>query len=310
MATITKLKAEVVNNNLPILGSDGKLYNYYTGMYVNRMSDLGHTLTVGELNAINAFIDDGINNGWIEMVRYLMPFLGTRTNPLTGIIPLIDNIADYEIAEESVDESAFTYSPSNRIIACGNPSSNVVKIKLPFSSGDFPDKDFSPFVNFNYTIDMIAGLIPYDVSGMVGLFDYNESILGAGLRWHKNNKRLELVRRASIGGGLVTTNIVGTTKESIAQGNVFYTVYHDSDENPHFKRFVATKGVTAPDSIDVRGEVTNTDFIDGNYILGYSQNKMIVQFNIMAVLNPNLANKTTLEAFSKAVFNLTTALGR
>lgn len=310
MATITKLKAEVNNNNLPILGNDGKLYNYYAGRYANKMADYGHSLSVSELNAVNAFVEDGINNGWIEMVRYMMPFLGTRDTPITGIIPLIDNIADYNLAEENVDESAFTYSASGRITALGNPSSNVGKIKLPFSSVDLPDKDFSPFINLNYTADMIDGLLSQNLSGTLGIYDYTESSLNASIRWTNINKRLELSRRPIAGADLVINGISGTKRESVAQCNVFYSVYHDGESTPHFKRFVATKGVTTPDSIDVNGSVTATDFLQGTYILGYSVNKIIVPMNMVAVLDPILVNKATLEAFSNAVFNFTTALGR
>lgn len=97
--TVTKLKAEVFNKELPVLLEDGTITNYYFGQFLNTIAKYGYTPTTAEKNALSAFIKNGIDNGWIDDVYYCLPFIGDSNNPNAGIVPLIDNLDDYKMTE-------------------------------------------------------------------------------------------------------------------------------------------------------------------------------------------------------------------
>jgi hypothetical protein len=47
------------------------------------------------MEAVGAFIEDGINKGWINHIKYFLPFIGNNTIPLAGAVPLIDGVDNY-----------------------------------------------------------------------------------------------------------------------------------------------------------------------------------------------------------------------
>ena len=144
MATVTKLKAAVNNKNLPILGEDGNLYNYYVGRWMNKVNALGYSPSSTEINALNAFVQNGIDNGWIDKAVYLLPFVGSETIPLAGMIPLIDNVADYEPSVESMQTTDFEYIGGK----INGFKGGSAFIELPVKNYDVEGNAFSVFIDF------------------------------------------------------------------------------------------------------------------------------------------------------------------
>lgn len=134
MATVTKLKSEVFNKNLPVLLPDGGITNYYFGKFVNTITAKGYQLSSAEKNALSAFIESGLNS-WIDYVDYFMPFIGDEDHPNAGTVPLIDNINDYKM-EEYGDESyasLFEYDDNNgKILSVHNNADLVMRTPLVY----------------------------------------------------------------------------------------------------------------------------------------------------------------------------------
>ena len=128
MATVTKLKAQVDNINLPILGSDGKLYSYYYGRYFNVITEKGYTPTSGEKAALEAFIQNGIDNGWIDLVKYFLPLIGSADHLVAATVPLIDRVGDYAMAEYDGTENF-----SNSFEVVGGKVKYYTRIDTPAS---------------------------------------------------------------------------------------------------------------------------------------------------------------------------------
>ena len=154
MATVTRLKAVVNNKNLPILTPDGELTNYYVGMYLNKIEETGYNLSVSEKTAISAFIDSAIQNGYIDYIQYMLPFIGDSAHSKAGIIPLIDNIDNYEMSEytgeENYDTNFFEYdSITGKIKSVHNSRNTGDFIKTPVKPSH-QDKGISVFFNANY----------------------------------------------------------------------------------------------------------------------------------------------------------------
>lgn len=154
MATITRLKAAVNNKNLPILTPDGELTNYYVGMYLNKIAETEYSLSVSEKTAISAFIDSAIQNGYIDYIQYMLPFIGDSAHSKAGIIPLIDNIDNYEMSEytgeENYDTNFFEYdSITGKIKSVHNSRNTGDFIKTPVKPSH-QDKGISVFFNANY----------------------------------------------------------------------------------------------------------------------------------------------------------------
>lgn len=83
MGTLIKMKAEVVNPELPIITEQGIL-PYYTGVYVNKLAEKGITLTRAEINAVTAFINSLIKANVIDKIGTFYPYLGNPNVPLIG----------------------------------------------------------------------------------------------------------------------------------------------------------------------------------------------------------------------------------
>jgi hypothetical protein len=128
MATVTKMKAAVINKSLPILGEDGNLYSYYFGRYFNKIVEKGYTPTSREITALSAFIQDGINNGWIDIVKYFLPLIGDSSHLDAAAVPLIDEVGNYEMAEYDGTED---FSNSFEV----NPVSNKIKYYTKIGTG-------------------------------------------------------------------------------------------------------------------------------------------------------------------------------
>jgi hypothetical protein len=83
MGTLIKIKAEIVNPELPVITEQGIL-PYYTGIYVNKLAEKGVTLTQTEINAVTAFINSLIEADVIDKIGTFYPYIGNPNVPLIG----------------------------------------------------------------------------------------------------------------------------------------------------------------------------------------------------------------------------------
>ena len=95
--TVMKLKARVNNDNLPYLRENGSMDTYCVGRYLDKLAEVGYTPTNAEETAIRTFVNSGIEEGWINKIRYFLPLIGSSAKPDAVRVPLIDKIADYEL---------------------------------------------------------------------------------------------------------------------------------------------------------------------------------------------------------------------
>lgn len=99
MITVTRLKASVNNPDLPVLLDDGTVVNFYVGNYIAKMRSNEYNLSDAQIAALNAFVESGIASGWAQYVKYFLPCVGSLSTPITGAIPLIDKVGNYEMSE-------------------------------------------------------------------------------------------------------------------------------------------------------------------------------------------------------------------
>lgn len=92
MTTVTRLKAEINNPNLPILllESGEVTENYYLGRYLNAVFENGGTLSAAERTAVEDFFDSITDaNTYLQIYA----FIGDAK---AACVPLIDNLHNYE----------------------------------------------------------------------------------------------------------------------------------------------------------------------------------------------------------------------
>lgn len=120
MNTITKLRINVNNENLPVI-VDGKLLNAFVARYINKLREYNYTLTQDELSAVNNLVDDAVSHKWLQYIDYFFPFIGSRTNLQAAMIPLIDRHTDYDIYEDTPLSEGFFLFNDNSIRCYGVP---------------------------------------------------------------------------------------------------------------------------------------------------------------------------------------------
>lgn len=314
MATVTKLKAAVNNQNLPILGSNGNLYNYYCGRYINKLDDLGVALTSSEAEAINAFINNGIENGWIEYIKYFLPFIGDNINPLSGIVPIIDKINNYEILPSSIDSNLFAYDVSGRIVSFGHPSAPNRAVYLPIKSSDM-NNGASIFFNKTYKAEEDVqqpgtnSLIIHSV-----LPEPNSSKTRFGFGMAKidvdNYLRIDNTYRSTVEGDVVHQYMAGTDLSAGQQLGFYYARYLDGNDNFKKKYYIITKGSASPSFKDMNGSSSpDVCYNNDNFTLGFTTLSNKYSINCLGVIDIS-ATVGIMYSFNQAVFALTTALGR
>jgi len=119
MTTVTKFKFDVSNPYLPFLRDDGSIVSFYLGNYTTKLADLGYTLPEAKEEIIDAFINKGIEKGWIAYLYYFLPIVGTSSALKTGAVPLIDTVGNYAMAEYSNDydfSNYFALDTNNNIV--------------------------------------------------------------------------------------------------------------------------------------------------------------------------------------------------
>lgn len=304
MATITKLKAAVNNKNLPILSNDGYLYNYYIGRYVDKMSELDYTLTEPERNALNTFINNGIEKNWIDKVLYFMPFIGTETTPLQGAVPLIDNIADYELAVNSVDSSLFTFDNDGKIKSFGGSPDCTGSIEIPvttFDLGLLPA--FSAFINVNYL--EANGDDKKEIKGtFVSAYNSNNSLFGIR-KGASGYNSIQYGRRTT--DAIAFNAVTGTAYVEDAQLNVYATLRKNIDNSLERENYSTTKGDTTINHNTV--SITSIPTEEATYFVGGGTRNLTTVMNCFAIVKPFIT-ESDFYNLSQAVFALTTALGR
>ncbi len=140
MINVIKLRSLVDNKNLPVLTKDGEVSNYYVGAYKNKLSEIGFYLTEEQTTALNTFIEDGIGKGWIDYIKYFLPFIGDTNTPLAGAVPLIDSIDNYQMSVYTMEENLsnlFVYNAQGDIMSMGGPtitpSTQILKTPVKLS---------------------------------------------------------------------------------------------------------------------------------------------------------------------------------
>lgn len=309
MATVTKLKAAVNNKNLPILGSDGNLHNYYVGRWENKLSELGYNPTNSELNAVKSFVERGIQDGWIDEVKYFMPFIGPQSAPLTGMVPLIDQVADYQLAVETVDEELFNYS-NGKIVGIGGRDDNAnTETKLPFTTYQINSAlDFAFSFYFDCMIessDLGAGLkgkffTATDSNG-------NYVALRKGSSTQKVFQYINRLNGATSNGSPIGISLP-TEDETPKEISAMWGVYKLNGTQYRIRTNIR-QGDSALRAFDVSGFSTEITEAESTYSIGPSTQNLIIKINIAAVLNPLISDSAFFN-YSNAVFDLTLALGR
>lgn len=320
MSTVTKMKAAVNNKNLPILGEDGNLYNYYVGRYTNKLSEFGVYLTTSEQAALNAFIDAGVENGWIDKVKYFLPFIGAESSPISGIVPLIDNVSDYELSVDSVDSSAFTFS-NGKIFAFGNRNINSeVSIKIPVKTDDLSNgcNGLSVYFNIRYDAEdltnfsrgQVINCVDNDNKPFIGVFVGSDGL-------NPNNKMQSKRRREpSVDANMVA--IYPTTSDNIDEVCQFgtYSDVHYNQNNECISRVHVMKMkdeiISGPvRSIMSNAALTEIIYYPGTYdiVLGGPNTPPKALINCLSIMDVTV-NSNDMYSFNQAVFALTASLGR
>jgi len=311
MATVTKLKATVNNKNLPILGSDGKLHNYFVGRYVNKLAQLGYELTSVEETALEAFISDGISKGWIDKVKYLMPFIGSEEIPLTGMVPLIDKISDYELAVDSVAAEIFTYN-NGKITNIGSISDASKPAYIPVTSTMLgAPQTLGCYFNINYVENASIKALQ---GGICSAYNQDENVRFAIRKGNGNaSEAIFWGVKFDDSSSISFANVKGTAFDTVIQKGIFTVRYVDNNNNKRVKRYVINKGASTALEQDMSGNTASADFPNEvlTYKVGNSQSSnSVCPINIIAFINPIEITSDDMYNFNQAVFALTTALGR
>ena len=97
MTTVTTLKGEV-SGKFPVLTKYGVMQYSELGQYLNAMDKWGYTFTTAQVAALTAFYKAGYDNGWIDKLLYVMPFIGNSNAYKAAAVPMIDRFSDYNPA--------------------------------------------------------------------------------------------------------------------------------------------------------------------------------------------------------------------
>lgn len=320
MISVIKLKAQVDNRDLPVLTNDGDITNYYVGQYKNKLLELGYTLTTRQMEAVEAFIEDGINKGWINHIKYFLPFIGNNTIPLAGAVPLIDEIDNYQMSSYTMNEDLskiFLYDNAGNIISMGGatvtPNDQVLKTPIKLSDmnkGVNLSVSFAPFVRDNTDLSYFACML-------------KDGKVIRAVRMNSTSSRFEIATRQNINdSNPVLINVFAPFGEQMDQlflnreaFNLNINYYQDETGNVNYMRYVisANKTInnydTGLSTSFVIGDTTDANTGTFNANFGQNNYTNLIPIRTWAVFNPNIP-RTALTDFNSAVFNLNIALGR
>lgn len=324
MATVTRLKAEVNNKNLPILGEDGNLYSYYFGRYFNKIVEKGYTPTPSEKTALEAFIKDGIDNGWIGIVKYFLPLIGDSSHLDAAAVPLIDEVGNYAMVEYDGTEdfsNMFEVNPVNgKIKYYTKVGTTTTYIKSPCTiasmNGGISFYGYipTPFVDGGSYIDYYASVKETAL---------DRAVLGVRYRETSPLKGHQIMYLADTSASEMTPfTIYYPSTESIenlnAQGKpliVNYAFYKDNGVVKRLRNYIDADGnnnfvngnpdnpITYP---DYSSSISKLSFCN----LAFGGEVPTQRFGCLGILNAPLVTRSLAETLNNAVFTLMTALGK
>lgn len=321
MISVIKLKAQVDNRDLPVLTNDGDVVNYYVGLWKNKSMELGYTPTKKQVEAVSAFIEDGISKGWIDHIKYFLPFIGNSTAPLAGAVPLIDEIDNYQMSnytgQEDISE-IFRYDSSGNIISMGGTSitRNSQVLKTPVKLSDM-DKGINVSVS-------IAPFVRDDtaLSYFACMFSTDGKVVRA-VRMNDVASRFQVAFRQNLEDASITLiNVIYPNREQLDQlflnrvpFNFNISYYQDEEGNFKYQRYVISSDNsinnydTGASTVFSAGNITDANSLTLNTTYGKSMFTNMIPLRTWAVHNPGIP-KQALVDFNSAVFALNTALGR
>ena len=317
MGTLIKLKAEVKNTELPVLGSDGKITDYYVGRLRNKIMELGGTVTDAEVNALTALIEDGRTNGWLDKTAYLLPFIGSRDMPFAGAVPLIDKYGNWEMSEyantNEVTENLFAYDSNNRIKTLGYVGSTSTSyLKTPVKASNLSNSlgTFASFKLYKDTTKDMTFTSVYGADGMgyvstcLRIYSYSTNYYAFNTYYDNVNKNIEVVNSIDDGTDINFYSAIYPQGEGSETLGMFAKAWHVDGKAPkisippiHWSEF---DGITAPNA-------------DAKIYVGRGSTSKVgctfMPIKCMALITPDITvNEVT--ALNAAVNTFNTALGR
>lgn len=322
MATITKLKAEVYNENLPILGNDGKVYSYYYGRFFNAITEKGYTPTSGEKAALETFIQNGIDNGWIDIVKYFLPLIGDSSHLIAAAVPLIDRVGDYAMSEYSGSEN-FTNSfevEGGKVKYYAKMNTVASQLISPLTCRAMDGGiSFSGFIRrpevFNDTIrsDRYASIkMDNDEDKYILQVRYHETTSGAAKN-HELGYLAQLTDSASTFYPLNFPSKATIEELNASHGGlvVNYALYKDNGVVKRLRNFKDVNGGQNYSNVE-----PDTAFTYPDYSLNQSTMKFGLaapptqKFGCLGVLDAARVTSSLISSYNDAVLDLMTALGR
>ena len=315
MGTLIKLKAEVENNNLPVLGSDGKITDYYVGRLRNKIMELGGTVTDAEVNALTALIENGRTNGWLDKTAYLLPFIGSRDVPFAGAVPLVDKYGDWDMSEyantNEVTENLFAYDSNNRIKSLGYVESiSTSYLKTPVKASELGNSlgTFASFTLYKVEGKEMPFTTLYGANGAGNVFATfrisTYSVLGLNTYYDNVNRNIENVNSIDDGTDINFYAALYPQGEGSETQGMLAKAWFVEGETPkisippvHWNVF---DGITAPNA-DAKIYVGR----DAIYKVGNT----FMPIKCLALITPDIT-KNEVIALNAAVNTFNTALGR
>lgn len=313
MGTLIKLKAEVNNTELPILGSDGKITDYYVGRLRNKIMELGGTVTDAEVNALTALIEDGKTNGWINKVAYFLPFIGNKSVPFAGAVPLIDNYGNWEMSEyanaDEVTEDLFAYDSNNRIKSMGyQGSTSSAYLKTPVKASNLGNSigTFASFTLYKVTDDQMSFTSlynPNDVYITLRMYSFGQEY-GLNCYYDEVTKQLENVNSVADGTNINFYATVFPQEDGGTTKGMFMHGWWVEGQTPSINNgpinWSAYNGITPPGA---------NAKIDVGRRIGTALGKTFMPIKCLALITPDIT-KGEVIALNAAVNTFNTALGR
>ena len=97
MTTVTTLKGHV-SGDFPFMTKYGIIKYLELSQYLSAMDKCGYTFSSGQINVLANFYKIGYENGWINKLLYVMPFIGNSSASKAAAVPMIDRFAGYSPA--------------------------------------------------------------------------------------------------------------------------------------------------------------------------------------------------------------------
>lgn len=322
MISVVKLKAVVDNKDLPVLTKDGEIVSYYVGAYKNKLMEVGYTPTTAQMTAIGAFIEDGMNNGWIDQIKYFLPFIGNSNVPLSGAVPLIDSIDNYQMSEYTFTEDLskiFVYDSNGEIISMGGPTitPNSQVLKTPVKVSDMGgglnvSACIGPFIRDNSHLSYFAAMFNQTTGNLFRSVRVNDSgIFDILYRKSPSDASSNVIAISRSTGSEIDACYINRLTINL---NMAY-FKDEQDGNTYYMRYV----VNSDKSLENYDKAVSASFVSyegdesslGKFNVNYGQNTFtcLIPIKSWGVFDYHITRQQ-LADFNAAVFTLNAALGR